>query len=177
MSRSSIVIRVFSANEVAAWRTIRLEALRNAPEAFGQTLEHAETQAMQHFEQTVSGSFPPFAAFEDNTPVDTAGFYILNGPKMSHRGVLWGMYVSPSHRRFGIGRKLISAIIGHARGRVDQIHLHVVTTNTAAYNLYRRMGFVAYGIEPRALRYGGCDYDEAMMVLSLDQLDLGDAPP
>jgi ribosomal protein S18 acetylase RimI-like enzyme len=51
---------------------------------------------------------------------------------------------------------------------VEQIHLHVVTTNTAAYNLYRSMGFVAYGIEPRALRYEGRDYDTAMMVRVLD---------
>jgi ribosomal protein S18 acetylase RimI-like enzyme len=50
---------------------------------------------------------------------------------------------------------------------VEQIHLQVVTTNTAAYNLYRSMGFVAYGIEPRALRHAGRDYDEAMMVLMI----------
>jgi hypothetical protein len=30
------------------------------------------------------------------------------------------------------------------------------------------MGFVAYGIEPRALRYAESDYDEAMMVLMID---------
>lgn len=169
MNRPDVVIRPFSADEAVAWRTIRLEALRNAPEAFGQTAEHAESQGLQHFEQTVSGRFPPFAAFEGGTPVGTAGFYILDGPKMSHRGMLWGMYVAPSHRRLGIGCRLISAIIDHARGKVDQIHLHVVTTNTAAYDLYRRMGFLAYGIEPRALRYGGRDYDEAMMVLLLDR--------
>ena len=35
-------------------------------------------------------------------------------------------------------------------------------------NLYRSVGFVAYGIEPRALRHAGRDYDEAMMVLMID---------
>ena len=86
---------------------------------------------------------------------------------MSHRGVLWGMYVSPTHRGQGIGRKLIGAVIDHARGRVEQIHLHVVTTNAPAYDLYRSMGFVTYGVEPRALRYAGRDYDEAMMVFMM----------
>ena len=51
---------------------------------------------------------------------------------------------------------------------MEQMHLHVVTTNTAAYDLYRSMGFVAYGIEPRALRHAGRDYDEAMMVRLID---------
>lgn len=169
MNSSGIVIRPFRADEAVAWRTIRLQALRDAPEAFGQTLEAAESLSMQHFEDTVSGPFPPFAAFEGSDPVGTAGFYILGGPKMSHRGVLWGMYVTPSHRRLGIGGRLIAAIIDHARGRVEQIHLHVVTTNFAAYNLYRRMGFLAYGVEPRALRHAGRDFDEAMMVRMLDR--------
>jgi hypothetical protein len=29
------------------------------------------------------------------------------------------------------------------------------------------MGFVSYGVEPRALRHAGRDYDEAMMVFML----------
>lgn len=168
MTPAQIDIRAFAADDAATWRTIRLEALANAPEAFGQALEHAERQPIDDFRQTVSGPFPPFAAFDGAKAVGTAGFYILGGPKMSHRGVLWGMYVSPTHRRQGIGRKLIASVISRARERVEQIHLHVVTTNTAAYNLYRSMGFVAYGIEPRALRHAGRDYDEAMMVLMID---------
>ena len=168
MTVAEIVIRPFVADDATRWRTIRLEALANAPEAFGQTLEHAEKQPIDDFRQTVSGPFPPFAAFDGATVVGTAGFYILSGPKMSHRGVLWGMYVSPTHRGQGIGRKLIEAVINHARERVEQIHLQVVTTNSAAYNLYRSMGFVAYGVEPRALRHAGRDYDEAMMVRMVD---------
>ena len=168
MTSGQINIRQFAADDAMTWRTIRLEALANAPVAFGQTLEDGEKQAIEDYRKTVSGPFPPFAAFDGTTAIGTAGFYILGGPKMSHRGVLWGMYVSPSHRGRGVGRKLIGAVIAHARGRVEQIHLHVVTTNVAAYELYRSMGFVAYGIEPRALRYAGRDHDEAMMVFMLD---------
>jgi ribosomal protein S18 acetylase RimI-like enzyme len=112
----------------------------------------------------VSGPFPPFAAFDSATAIGTAGFYIMEGPKVSHRGVLWGMYVSPAHRGQGIGRKLITSVIEHARGRVEQIHLQVLSANITAYDLYRSMGFVPYGVEPHALRYAGRDYDEVMMV-------------
>jgi ribosomal protein S18 acetylase RimI-like enzyme len=167
MTSDRVDIRPFTADDAMTWRAIRLEALANAPFAFGQTLEHAEKQAIDDYRTTVSGPFPPFAAFDGATAVGTAGFYILGGPKMSHRGVLWGMYVSPTHRGQGIGRRLIGSVIDHARGRVEQIHLQVVTTNTAAYDLYRSMGFVAYGVEPRALRHAGRDYDEAMMVFMM----------
>lgn len=168
MKQTQIVVRPFTVGDAAIWRAIRLEALREAPDAFGQTLEHGEKQPLEEYQQTVAGPFPPFAAFDGATAIGTAGFYVLDGPKMSHRGELWGMYVSQSHRGQGIGRMLTASIIEHAQGRVEQIHLQVVTTNTAAYNLYRSMGFVAYGIEPRALRYEGRDYDAAMMVRVLD---------
>jgi ribosomal protein S18 acetylase RimI-like enzyme len=168
MTPDQINIRPLAADDAMIWRTIRLEALINAPVAFSQTLEDAEKQTIDDYRKIVSGPFPPFAAFDGTKAIGTVGFYILGGLKMSHRGVLWGMYVSPTHRGQGIGRKLISSVIDHARGRVEQIHLHVVTTNTAAYDLYRSMGFVPYGIEPRALRYAGRDYDEVMMVFMMN---------
>ncbi|MBV8839823.1 MAG: GNAT family N-acetyltransferase [Alphaproteobacteria bacterium] len=164
---TQISIRQFGPDEAAAWRTIRLEALANEPVAFGQSLADGEKQTIEDYRKTVSGPFPPFAAFEGAAPIGTAGFYVMDGAKRAHRGMLWGMYVSPSHRGRGIGRKLIGAVIEHARGRVEQIHLHAVTTNTAACELYRGMGFVAYGVEPRALRYAGRDYDETLMVLMI----------
>jgi len=168
MTPPHITIRQFGPDDAMAWRTIRLEALANEPIAFGQSLEDGQKQTIEDYRKTVAGPFPPFAAFDRGTAVGTAGFYVMDGTKRSHRGMLWGMYVSPAYRGRGVGRKLIGAVIDHARTRVEQIHLHAVITNSAAYNRYRAMGFVPYGVEPRALRYAGRDYDEALMVLALD---------
>ena len=175
MDRPAIFIRQFRADEAEAWRDIRLTALEENPEAFGQTWEHAVAQPIEQFRQTVAGEFPPFAAFAGDVPVGTAGFYVMSGPKLSHRGQLWGMYVAPAQRRTGLGASLIEAVIAHARDEtpVEQIHLHVVTTNTAAYGLYRKMRFEAYGIEPRALCHQGRYYDETLMVRHLTR---GDGP-
>ncbi len=167
MQDLGLVIRPLGRDDVEAWRTIRLEALAQAPEAFGDSYEVAVARPIEQFRQTVTGPFPPFGAFSGGALVGTVGFYVMSGPKMAHRGQLWGMYVAPAARGQGIGRALIEAVIAHARSRVEQIHLHVVTTNEAAYQLYRRMGFQPYGIEPRALRHDGRYYDETMMVLHL----------
>lgn len=160
-------VRPLGPDDVETWRTIRLEALRLAPEAFGQTYEYAAAQPIEHFSSGVGRPDPIFCAFRGCEAVGTAGFYVMGGAKMSHRGQLWGMYVTPAARGRGIGQALIRAVIAHARPRVEQVHLHVVTTNDTAYRLYRRMGFQPYGIEPRALRYNGRYYDETMMVLDL----------
>lgn len=167
MNGEAPTIRPLGQEDAEAWRTIRLEALANAPEAFGDSYEAAASRPIEQFRQTVIGPFPPFGAFSGEALVGTVGFYVMGGPKMSHRGQLWGMYVAPAVRGRGVGRALIEAVIAHAKPRVEQIHLHVVTTNEGAYRLYRRMGFQPYGIEPRALRHDGRYYDETMMVLDL----------
>lgn len=164
----TVTIRRLGPPDVEAWRAIRLEALKSAPEAFGQSYEHASEQPIEHFLRGVSGMHPIFAAFAGDTAVGTAGFYVMDGPKVGHRGMLWGMYVAPGHRGTGLARRLIATVIAHAEPLVEQIHLHVVTVNPRAYSLYRSMGFVSYGIEPRALRYQGRDYDETLMVRILD---------
>lgn len=164
---AACLIRRLTPADAEAWRKLRLAALQSAPEAFGQTFEYAQSQPFEQFERAVSGPQPIFAAEIGGRLVGSAGFYVMDGPKVSHRGVLWGMFVAPEHRKSGIGQALIEAVIGYARGRVDQVHLTVVSDNAGAYRLYRRMGFQAYGVEPRALRYNGRDFDEILMVHAL----------
>ncbi len=174
MDQALRTIRTLTSADAEIWRTIRLEALRDAPEAFGQTFENGSVHPLDDVAKAIAGPDPILAAaFAGDRPVGTAGFRRLDGPKHGHRGSLWGMYVAPDFRRRGIGRDPIETVIAHARALVVQLHRHVVARNTAAYSLYRRMGFVTYGIEPRAQRFNGRDEDEAMMVRMLDGADKG----
>ena len=56
-------------------------------------------------------------------------------------------------------------MIAHAKKRVIQLHLTVVTHNRAAVKLYEKNGFRIYGTEPRSLKIGDNFYDEHLMVL------------
>lgn len=58
-------------------------------------------------------------------------------------------------------------MIAHARGRVEQLHAAVVITADPARALYRKLGFVPYGVEPRALRVGEAYFDQELLVLPL----------
>ena len=99
--------------------------------------------------------------------VGVAGFYIQPGPKHGHKGMLWGMYVRPPHRGAGIGRLLVESIIGHARKHVELLQLFVVSDNLPARRLYQSLGFVEYGIERHATKYGGQYHDDVLMALPL----------
>jgi RimJ/RimL family protein N-acetyltransferase len=77
------------------------------------------------------------------------------------------MFVQPEARGAGVGKALVTRVIQYAGGLVEQIHLTVVASNSAAVRLYTSAGFKQYGLEPRALKVGGEYYDEVLMALSL----------
>ena len=165
---SDLVVRQLVAADAAAFRDIRLAGLRLNPEAFGSTYDSEAGKGVAEFEGSIGRNFIA-GAFLDNALVGVAGFYGLQGPKVSHRGNIWGVFVRPAARGQGVGRRLLDLVVGHARQRVQQVHLSVVTTNAAAIALYQRLGFIIYGTEPRALLAGGIAHDEHLMVCMLDE--------
>ena len=56
-------------------------------------------------------------------------------------GRLRRFYVLPEHRRNGIGRKLVAAVLADARGYFDIVQLRTATAS--ADRFYRRLGFEA----------------------------------
>jgi len=161
-------IRRLEISDAALFRDIRLEALQKNPEAFGSTLERENTQPLSWFEARLEAR-DVFGAFVDGTLVGMAGFSVLENSKEAHKGLLWTMYVRSAARNTGLGRKLVAAVLDHARGRVEMVQLTVVSENESAIRLYRAMGFVEYGYEKKALKYNGRYFDEIHMVNFLDE--------
>lgn len=88
--------------------------------------------------------------------------------QVMHKAVLWGVFVHASFRQKGIARKLLDEILQYAREtEIMQEQLTVNTQNARARNFYQKLGFVTYGIEPRAMSVDGRFFDEEHMVLTL----------
>ncbi len=157
-------VRRLGAGDVAAYRAIRLAALRTDPGAFGSTYAaEAARPDTAHAERL--GSSAVFAAYQGAEAVGMIGFRRHDGLREAHKGFLWGFYVAPGSRRSGVGRALLAAALEAAPGVVEQVTLTVVDGNAAAVALYERFGFERYGLEPRALKGDGPYLDEALMVL------------
>jgi ribosomal protein S18 acetylase RimI-like enzyme len=77
------------------------------------------------------------------------------------------MFVLPEARRSGLGTALLAELTKESADAVEEIRLAVVTTNAAAVRFYKKAGFIAYGMERRALKIDGKYYDELLMSLSL----------
>lgn len=166
MTSAEVDVRRLLPQEASAYRDIRLEALRLEPEAFSSTFAAESRQSLAWFAARLD-SAAIFAAFSAGALVGIAGFLTKPGQKEAHKGVLVGMYVRPGARNAGIGRRLVEAVIEYARQHVEILQLTVVGTNEPARRLYRRVGFVEYGIEKNALKQDGRYWDEALMAKSL----------
>ena len=157
-------IRLLEQEDCLIFKALRLEALRQHPEAFGSSFEEESAMSDVEFLDGFKKS-DIFGAFVENQLVGCTGFFVQSPLKMRHRGVLFSMYIKPAFRKNGIGDALVKAIISHSKKRVTQLHATVVTTNQVALNLYEKNGFKIYGTEPCSLKVGDEFYDEYLLVL------------
>jgi ribosomal protein S18 acetylase RimI-like enzyme len=166
VSAAPIELRRLGAEDAAEYREIRLEALADSPHAFSSTLESEQGEPLDRFAARLADDLV-LGAFNGTHLVGVAGFYVQPKPKHRHKGMLWGMYVRPDYRAAGIGRKLVEAIIAHARQHVELLQLFVIADNMPARRLYASLGFVEYGIERHATKYHGQYHDDVLMALPL----------
>ncbi len=95
--------------------------------------------------------------------VGVGGFSRLSGAKIDHKGLIWGMVVSPDWRARGVADAIMAGLIDHARTCVRQVQLTVMADNPRACAFYERHGFVAYGVERDAVRREDGFADEMLM--------------
>jgi RimJ/RimL family protein N-acetyltransferase len=163
-------IRNLRPEDAEAWAVLRREALERYPLAFGATLRDVEQLAEMVRERLASPECSVvFGAYDAVSLVGILGIARETRTKERHKSLIWGLYVTPEHRRRGVGELLLHAAIRQARtwDGVEQVSLSVTETAAEAMRLYERNGFQLWGREPRALHWEGRYVDEIHMVLEL----------
>ena len=164
----SFTVRRLTAADAAAYRGLRLEALEDAPTAFGSDALRERAFPDGVWPERLAAN-PTYGVFEADELVGIATIARLPGEKRHHRAEIVGVYVKPKARGRGAGRLLLETAIAKAQDGIVQLHLSVTTHNEAARRLYERLGFEIYGTEPRSLYLEGRYYDEYLMVLRLQE--------
>ena len=170
-------IRPLTAADVHAYKALRDEGLRTAPEAFTSDYESAvqrpATDYAQRFGDPQSGTFFLGAFDARGRLVGSVGCERESRIKQRHCATVVGMMVAPEAQRHGAGRALIAACID-AAARVpglDHLVLTVTASNTHVVRLYERAGFRAWGLLPRAIVVNNVGYDKLHMVRQLHPSD------
>jgi histidine triad (HIT) family protein len=169
---ADILIRPLEATDAQAYHPLRERALREHPEAFGRTdgeIDPVEAWGRRLAAHRDSNLEVIIGAFRHDRLIGTVGCYREPWRKLRHIGHIWGLYVAPEHRRDGVARRLMLAVVDHVRGwaDLDAVTLDVTTVNISARALYRTLGFRTVGIKPRSLKHAGRYYDEEQMMLDL----------
>jgi len=168
--------RILTADDVLAFRALRLEALERHPDAFGESAAGFEAQPVEETARFMSprNEYPEQfveGAFDENVLVGLAGFYRFKKRKIRHRGGIWTVYVRTEYRAHNVGRQLMERIITRARRieGLEHLELGVATTGGPAVRLYESLGFLTYGTEPRAMKISDRYVDIHLMWLPLHQ--------
>jgi RimJ/RimL family protein N-acetyltransferase len=168
-----VVVRALQSDDAAAFRTIRLRALKEHPEAFGSSYEEEARLELAEMTRWLSDSSESvmFGAFDGEQLVGIAHLHRSARVKTHHRAMLGAMYVAPEVRGQGAGQAIMNAVISHARAMegLEDVVLAVTVGNEAARRLYIKAGFTPYSIDPRYIRVDGHYFDIEWMILRIRQ--------
>ena len=145
----SVQIRRLSCADGGLLRTLRLAALEDSPEAFGESLAEAKERAEEWWGRltdslTSPGSHVAFVAERGELAVGL--IFGLVDPENAEVGRVGGLWVSPEARRCGVGGALLGAVSAWARASErTEMALWAPELGGPARALYVAAGFSATG--------------------------------
>jgi dihydropteroate synthase len=168
----TVRIRVVAPADWRTWRELRLRALGDSPESFGETLAGAQVRDEAAWVSATAADRTRIVLFaeRDGQPIGMAVARI--SPDDARRAHLYAMWVAPEARQSGAGRALIDAAMRWSRlAGAATLVLRVSERATAAEALYRAAGFAATG-SIEAVRPGS-EIQSRVMVAQLGPLVMG----
>jgi GNAT superfamily N-acetyltransferase len=178
---AALTVRRLRTEDAEPLVALRRQALESDPLAFGASVEDDVGLSLPFVQRALAEAEEQaiFGAFVGGRLVGMVGLHRASKVKQRHTATVWGMFVAPASRARGGGQALIEAAIRQAREwGLDRVELSVTEAAPAAHRLYERVGFRAWGRQPRALQWQGRFVDESHLVLDLREAPgPGGSPP
>ena len=170
MEDTAVKIVQLPVNEWQAYKTLRLEALKNDPQAFASSYQEIALKADSFWQSRLSeanqgrGNWLLFAR-ENQSLLGMIGAFIDEAQKDT--AIIISVYVARQARRRGIGKKLMAAILQAIKNDgIKTARLEVSTEQIAAIQLYKNSGFKAVKTTQR-LMGTGIYHDELLLEMIL----------
>ncbi len=166
-----MIVREAKPGEWELWRALRLRALAESPDAFGETLAEAQTHDEAGWRHFVAWGpdRSRLVAEDGGVPIGMCVVVLAGDQRKAN---VYAMWVAPEARGRGVGKALIEAALRWARARAAlDVTLHVSDRQPAARRLYERCRFCVTG-ERTSLRPGSA-VEVDVMVAHLPPLIMG----
>lgn len=154
-------LRRLTREDAEAFQELRLRGGRDAARFFRFDPDDDWSTSTDEVRHRIATMFV-IGAFVADALAGIGGVNPFQGAKLSHKWLLWGMYVD--RPGLGIGECIVEALVGAARdGGAKSVQLTLMADNARARALYERCGFIAYGTEPESVARDGEFADELLM--------------
>jgi ribosomal protein S18 acetylase RimI-like enzyme len=164
-------LRLLTKDEFDLYRDIRLHCLKKFPDHFSTTYEEeagsSKLKFSHIFSENESNDFI-FGAYVNNNLIGICGFKQETKMKTRHLGEITQMYVKPEYNGKKIGLKLLTSTLEHAflNPFIELVRLTVIVSNERAISLYKKVGFVQYGLLEKRYKNDNIYWTEIFMILS-----------
>lgn len=163
------LVRRLTGDDAIALKALRLKALADVPLAFSESLEDAQA-LLDHDWQVRIAANSIFGLFDGDQLLGMAQIERPEDAALRHKAWLTSVYLDDALRGRGAGRQLLEHTIKGAKSDgILQLQLGVGEFNSGVKQLYERLGFETYGLEPRGLFANDEYVNEHLMVLFLDK--------
>lgn len=161
-------VRRLAPADALQFRSLRLRALREHPDAFTSSWEEERGLPVESAAARLS-AHAFWGAYQGSELYGFVGLEREARAKNRHKATVVAMYVAPEAAGQGVGRALLQALLEHARAeRLQSLVLTVTQGNERALKLYEAAGFRSFGVEPDAIRIAGRSFAKNHMQLALD---------
>lgn len=170
-----ITVRLLGANDAERFKSLRILAAKNFPKSVWPTPEEEMARSIAQTADRIreTPTQAVFGAFDGAMLAGITGIRRESLQKISHKAMVWGVFVHPSYRGQGVAQALLAAATAHASDKWHsvQLMLCVNAENEVAKRLYASQGFQTFGLEPRAMQVNGVFYAEEHMCKPLRLLE------
>jgi GNAT superfamily N-acetyltransferase len=171
-----LTLRQLAREDATAFQRLRLHGLGSHPLAFRSSLDEESWLSIDEVGRRLAAGFVVGAFTAEGELAGIGGLARFEGTKVRHKAVLWGMFVREDARGHGLARAIVERLLEYARSEgIEAVLLSVDSANDSAKRLYEHCGFVAYGVEPRAMKIGdgtAARYgDDILMIIQLTHGD------
>src|ERR1700722_18829503 len=161
----SLTVRRIAADQGAVFRELRTASLREAPYAFGETLEDALSADAATFaaaaEHAVSFIATSFILYTEGHPAGLIEAYFDD--TAARRAFVCELWVAPAVRHLRGGELLVNTASEWLAGAgAEEIYAWVADANRNAMRFYERLGFGPTGEHARTARWP--DQSESLLV-------------
>ena len=165
----NIKIKELSVKDIDDYKNIRLELLQNAPTNFGSSYEEEKAfEESMWINRLSKNTVITLGAYVNKEIVGLTVCVTSPRSKMKHVASIHSVYVKEDYRKLSIANELMTKAFSLLQERaIEQVNLSVVSDNVKAINLYEKLGFTTYGLEPNSIKYEEKYYDLLLMSKSL----------